>query len=152
MPDVFSTTLSQANIEAQLCMAGKYLGWSLTEFLSFLTPNNINTYNTNIIWFLGHNLYSASLFHHKWPLADYPRISRDEIMGTWHEWQVLMPMSETQRLGDLYGQTKVDTADGPDFIVVLRDPLFVTSHIDMARFSLEYSGDNYLVFQKKAKE
>jgi hypothetical protein len=148
MPDVFSTTLSQANIETQLCMAGKYLGWSRTEFLRFL----INDLNTYITWFLSANLYSASLFHHMWPLADYPPISRDAILNSLNEWQILLPVSEPKRLGELYSQTNVDTADGPDFIVVLRDPLFVTKHIDMTRFVLEYSGDNYLVYRQKAKE
>jgi hypothetical protein len=155
MPDVFSTTLSQTNIETQLCMAGKYLGWSHTEFLQFLTPNTTPLSQTNNMWFLGGNLYSASASHHKWPLADYPLEFRDTILSLdigIDSWQILMPISETKRLGDLYDQTKVDAADGPDFVVVLRNPLFVTRHIDTARYSLEYLGDNYLVFRKKAME
>jgi hypothetical protein len=155
MPDVVTTTLSQAHIETQLCMAGKYLNWSRTEFLSFLTTNstaisNTNKVisNTNNIWFLGGNLYSASRFHRNYVLTDYPQVLREQILRDEDEWQIIMPVSEVDRLGDLYDQAKVNTAAGPDFIVVLRSPLFVTSHIDTARFNLEYSGDNYLIYNK----
>ena len=156
MPDVYSSTLSQPNIETQLCMAGKYLGWSQTEFLRFLTPNTTLLSQTNNLWFLGLDLYSASLFHHRWPLGDYPQTFDNAILnwqnGLPNEWQNLMPISETKRLGELYNQTKVDTDRDPDFIVAFRNPLFPTEHIDMARFSLEHSGDNYLVFRKKTIE
>jgi hypothetical protein len=152
MPDVVTTTLSQANIETQLCMAGKYLNWSRTEFLSFLTTNTTEINNTNNIWFLGGSLYSASRFHRNYVLTDYLQGLRDEILNDEDEWQIIMPVSEAERLGELYDQAKVNTTSGPDFIVVLRNPLFVTSHIDMTQFGLEYSGDNYLIYTKVLQE
>jgi hypothetical protein len=142
MPDVFSSTLSQANIETQLCMAGKYLNWTRDEFLSFLTDN------TNDIWFLGHDLYQASRFHQYSLITDYQQVLRAEILSNDYEFHILVPVSEVERLGDLYDRTKVDLAAGPDFVVLLRNPLFVTTHIDMARFSLEYLGENYLIYKK----
>jgi hypothetical protein len=153
LPDVFNTTLSQADVEKQVIAAAYALRWSREQFLQFVAGPRIDsagyvTSSTNI-WFLGHNLYQANRAHRVAPIDDYPPDLRDRIAraSARSAWQVIVPTSEQARLAEQFDRGTPDPRLQPRYIVVLKQASFPVDHIDPGRFRLVRDGTNFLVFK-----
>lgn len=122
MPDVFSVVLKDDQIEAQLVQAGKYFGWSVTQWSAFLNQDvieNDRIRNTNLVFFHSCGKYEASIIRTWKGQMDYPPPVLAAIANTewWSSTSVALPISERERLNKLYTETSRDPRFAPDVIV-----------------------------------
>jgi len=115
-PDVFLTTVSDAEIESRLVILCKLLGMQQPEqFGAF-----VKEWMINAIW-LGHNKYQATRLYTFGPIEQYPKEVRKSIQNlSWFEtWHLFIPHDEVTRLQDLFARTRLEPSGiRPDVIVL----------------------------------
>lgn len=120
MPDVFSTVLSNEEIETKLIMMARTLGWSGQEFLDWLIippeESNISP-RGRIIWFLSHFHYLAHEGFTRHPIFDYERLPEAPL--TWAG-AIQLPETVKKRLKKSIEQRVTASGDEIDLIIWLK--------------------------------
>lgn len=153
MPDVATVVLPSKHIEYQLVQAGKILGWSTEEWVDFFnvpsTPfrGGVLTNGPNH-WFLGHNKYHAFREHAFSDLEDYPLEYRQRIREEPSSWQIILPISEQERLRKLYESISLDSRAIPDYVVWAKRREESVRADPGGQYDKWLENDNYVLWKK----
>jgi hypothetical protein len=144
LPDVFSTTMADAEIETRLILLCKAIGMNENQFMSLITDPFAQ------IFFLSHAKYMGSALHSYAPLPDYSAADQAEIHANsiFSTFKLYLPLAEQARLRTKFRDT-VSTFDHRD-----RDLLLLTNGKTLGRFgpgpgyTLAYHNDTFRLWRR----
>jgi len=150
-PDLMATTAGQPEIECRFALFCHQLNLTPDQFHDLIGRQLVLN-----LWLSG-NEYQLSPMHHFAPLSDYSSQALADLQAIPYgkgNWNLILPLSEEQRLMELYRKTaEIPLSSYPRFdLIVLHDQEGWLPHLEgpvSADWELAYSNDDFRVWIRR---
>lgn len=146
LPDVFSTTMTDTEIETRLILLCKQIGMNETQFMSLIADPAMQ------IFFLSHAKYMASALHTYAPLEAYSAEDQAAIRQTsiFSSFSLFISLAEKQRLRQKFLRTEPAFSTRGLDLILLSNGERLGARLPGPGFTPVYSNETFRLWRRTA--